>query len=816
MPLPLAVAARAAGAATNAGATALGLGMGKSDLDLTRELFKLQMRQSKRLWAADWAEQSVRHAEACMQAAQQHAESQAMAMASYYQSEKLASQAIKLTRDQDSRNYEMAWRAEVRESLRDELVNQYNRFNIVMLCDTVCLGCVFALVAEGQLPDNSPHVVVSLYVAAMGISITLFSVSLWFAVIVIRRLHEHTAAILERKLFMQSEDLQKEWHHQLSYNLPTGPSAMYLMHQAYGKWVQQHLRPIGDRSIHLMTFGVIAMFFTAGLLTQERYSIEYTTVNAGYFFWSMVVVTSVTVLGMKFSEDRRERRKEGVYDNSWQDHGNPEDAGPFAKITRVGRELFSGKAVELANTDRLDSLSTQEQMQRGLCSDTELLRSRVVSMRKESEQRAKTRTEIMQLLTTAAEELDALPEELIARLNKLLHDIDEADRTTADLVTIHEESDNSLRIDGSIRSGWSRFPLSRDSTTPMASFPMDAQRIPVSLGSLRRSLGQARLSTLLRIENLSNEPLRLKSGIQLREGRYFTSLNSTDPNNHSVCYHLYPSTEIPPKSEIVIAARNNGTWIIPSSNVMGEVVYTNKDESWLFRIKFANQLMQNHRSCRVKAEYIDQDGEETDQFWSIEKKELDIKANNEILVTINAVGGERGRKAVMRQLRSQRSLLHGYLQKNMHLGLGLKWHQRWVNLSPTAVTCSSSPTSMKTERIALKDILSVGPSPDLVMNNVFEIRTKVSESATHKFSAATPEEREAWIKAINECLGAGLTSTRNFGSFSGDESATSSESKQQSVVEGGFECVHDHTDSFSIVPAHPSIASETLVSTDTV
>ncbi len=151
MVIPAAAAtAKAVGAAGTAGATALGIGMGKSDMDLSRNLFKQQMRQAKRLWTADWAEASIRHGEATMQAAQHHSESQAMATASYYQAEKLASQSIKLARDQDSRAYEMAWRAEVRESLRDELGNQNNRFNIIMLCDTVCLGCVFTLVADGS------------------------------------------------------------------------------------------------------------------------------------------------------------------------------------------------------------------------------------------------------------------------------------------------------------------------------------------------------------------------------------------------------------------------------------------------------------------------------------------------------------------------------------------------------------------------------------------------------------------------------------------------------------------------------------------
>ena len=104
-------------------------------MELSRDMFKQQMRQTKRLWTADFAEASVRHGETTMQAAQHHSEAQAMATASYYQAEKLASQSIKLARDQDSRAYEMAWRAEVRESLRDELGNQNNRFNIIILCD---------------------------------------------------------------------------------------------------------------------------------------------------------------------------------------------------------------------------------------------------------------------------------------------------------------------------------------------------------------------------------------------------------------------------------------------------------------------------------------------------------------------------------------------------------------------------------------------------------------------------------------------------------------------------------------------------------
>ena len=59
-------------------------------MDLSKNIFKDQMRQAKRSWTADWAEASVRCGEAIMQAAQHHSEAHAMSIVSYYQAEKLA------------------------------------------------------------------------------------------------------------------------------------------------------------------------------------------------------------------------------------------------------------------------------------------------------------------------------------------------------------------------------------------------------------------------------------------------------------------------------------------------------------------------------------------------------------------------------------------------------------------------------------------------------------------------------------------------------------------------------------------------------
>lgn len=785
----MAAAAQAAGAAGSVGATALGLGMGKTDLDLTRDLFKLQMRQAKRLWTADWAEASVRHAEQCMQAAQQHSEAQALATAAYFQAEKIASQGIKLARDQDSRAYEMTWRAEVRESLRDELANQNNRFNIIMLCDTVCLSCVFSLVADGTPPEETSSLMLNMYLFSLGLSVSLFSISLWCAVIVVRRLHEHTASILERKLFAQSEDLQKIWQHQLKHNQPTGPQEMLLLNQAYEKWVAEFLLPLGRRSIDMLTAGVCFMFVTGGLLTNTRYSAEFDNApTAVPMFWSFVTITIVTVLYMKCSEDRKERMKQGVYNNSWQDRAGMKDTintGPFAKVSRAAEELSSSVAMGLGSAERVKSMETHERMERTFCVKTQSLHNRVESLRRGSDLRSKTRKDILQLLTTAAEELDALPEELSSRLNKVLHDIDEADSRTADLVTMRSE--NMLDIEGSSRGAWSRLrrlpPRARQAIAP---YPIDAQRIPVSLESLRKKLGETSHTVMLRITNASEEPLRLKSGVQLKEGKFFKSLNATDPHNIKTCYHLYPGTEIPPRTEVIIAARNIGGWALPTSGIEGEIMYTNRDESWTFRISFSNQRLRNVRKCQVQTTQVgggSDDMTEDEQYWKIEKDELDLKANNEVAVTIDRLQGGAAVRASFDYRQSLLTLKTGFLLKNRAFGLGLQWQQKWFVLTPKEIVFSEDIGSAKKSKIAVRDITSVRQGSDIMKKNVFEIHTSIGDSGPYKLSAPSLVERDDWIHKILDASAAVDMATEM------ERTLLSEHSISTSASEDGFECI---------------------------
>lgn len=80
-----------------------------------------------RRWAADWAESSWRHGESIMQSAQQHAESQGIMTATYLQAERMHKQNYRQSEEQATRDFEMSWRAELREAIRDELANLNTR-----------------------------------------------------------------------------------------------------------------------------------------------------------------------------------------------------------------------------------------------------------------------------------------------------------------------------------------------------------------------------------------------------------------------------------------------------------------------------------------------------------------------------------------------------------------------------------------------------------------------------------------------------------------------------------------------------------------
>lgn len=106
----------------------------------------------------------------------------------------------------------------------------------MMLADTVCITCSFGLFAADP-PVNAAASLLIGYAVALGLAVSLFTCSLWASVIVLSRLNEHTASIMERKLFFNSPQLQKQWEQQLENQEATSSEIARSVLQAFGQWV---------------------------------------------------------------------------------------------------------------------------------------------------------------------------------------------------------------------------------------------------------------------------------------------------------------------------------------------------------------------------------------------------------------------------------------------------------------------------------------------------------------------------------------------------------------------------------------------------
>ena len=559
----------------------------------------------------------------------------------------------------------------------------------------------------------------------------------------------------------------------------------------------------------MLSFGVVTMFITAGILVHNVYLLEFDNFAAVPIFWTSVAITCITMLWMKFTEDRKEKKKEGVYDVSWQDEST-RASGPFAKIDKAAEELSSSTAAALGSLERAQSFSRREKNEIDFCTKTQSLKSQVESLRNESETRAKIRKEILQLLTTATEELDALPESLIAHTNKILYSTDEADVCNANFVTTYKKSETAPRGGDKFYFSSSRISnhnLPYALNGKMGIYPIDAQRLPVSLVSLRKKLGEISHTTLLRLRNTSNQPLRLKTGVQLPGGKYVKSIHASDPHGNSLCFHLYPGSEIPPRTEVLVAARSRGGWF-PTSGIDGKIVYTNYDESWTFEVAFRNDLVGNVRRSSVKAyptsgEDEDRIGpnEKSKQFWQISKDEYDAKANNEIVISFDALHGE-STKVSYRQSQSTLTLKNGFVFKKGRFGLGLQWQQLWCTLTPIEITLSKNASGENEEKISLQYITKVDKASSWGSDNDFEIHTKLG---LHCISTKSQKERDDWIKSISDAVEL-ITSTTNEDSISANGKPDSTQSPQaqlvvdwssnmphtslQSYLEESVECIH--------------------------
>jgi hypothetical protein len=213
--------------ALSVGGSALGMATGAGGLVQAHEMYKGAMAQTKRYFAANWAETSWRHSEALHQAERHNRDATAFNEAFLAQTDKVHLREFRQAELQDKRNYLMTVNAEVREALREIVVAKAYEFNNIMLCDTVCLGVAFTVAVEGVMPPESSRMLIVMYAGFIGAAILFLSASLWLSFILIRRLNLYTAGIMHAMIDMErvkrERDILEEFDPVSSAKTPTIP-----------------------------------------------------------------------------------------------------------------------------------------------------------------------------------------------------------------------------------------------------------------------------------------------------------------------------------------------------------------------------------------------------------------------------------------------------------------------------------------------------------------------------------------------------------------------------------------------------------------
>lgn len=259
-----------------------------------------QISQDRRFFYAQYAESVAYHQEAYEQAAKQHAQTYAQGTAAYWQTEQLHRRDFELARLQHQRDMEVTLEAEVRDGLRDEFAIKNNRFNTLMVCDTVMMGCAFGLVSDGSLPEGSVVQVIWTYMSGLSVSISLLTVSLWCSFIVCRRLNQVTAwALLEMK------PSKSQWEEEMNAKR---------LQQRFEDWFNLHCRAMALWAERALTGGVIALFVAASALLYARMQTEFEQqIASAWMFVGFASATGLFVLHLERRESKLKKKKLGVY-----------------------------------------------------------------------------------------------------------------------------------------------------------------------------------------------------------------------------------------------------------------------------------------------------------------------------------------------------------------------------------------------------------------------------------------------------------------------------------------------------------------------
>ena len=489
--------------ALSVGGSALGMATGAGGMVQAQTMYAGAMAQTKRYFAANWAESSWRHSEALHQSERHNRDATAFSETFLAQTDKVHLREFRQAELQDMRNYLMTVNAEIREALREIVVAKAYEFNNIMLCDTVCLGCAFALVIEGIPPDGASTFALTAYMCAIALSLAMFFVSLWSAVILARRLNLYTASELAEifdvdtkraelgeirvkalqarareagvtedalkkagaqkeeglikqaiiDLVEEAEDMpSREGRNFMNEGLKTRWSQI----DEFEKYVKTEVGTgsmLGKMARFAMLLGIFAIFLGASILVHMRYSLLYQVAAPWICFCSILGVSAAMIGLLEIQESVLRSSKKGVYKRR----------DTMLKLKRDGKDgdskeaEFTQELVELHATVQgplgphfLAEVEVLQDEKADLCPKLDQLDARLDKLRGSAEELHDNRKKTIRLVTVGDQETDKLigDDKAVASINAVLNEADEADDVVASMLQ-EQDVDEEGELDGS-------------------------------------------------------------------------------------------------------------------------------------------------------------------------------------------------------------------------------------------------------------------------------------------------------------------------------------------------------------------------------
>ena len=780
-----------------AGVTAAGMAAG--EITTALKVHKQAFQQDKRFFYTSYTEAVAHHGEVYAQAERLHSQSFAQGEAAYYQADRHHRRSFQQAKLQHQVGRDIAMRAEIRNGLRDEFGQKNNRYNAMMICQTVLVACGFQLCLvdlPAPDPDNLEWIWTAyswVFAGVLGSTLGVLAVSLWFNFVVSRRLNQYTPGVMHLDMH-----LDERWRERRGVD-DVADAALVRDH--FRRWFLQHCGFHASISMYSFMVGLFLLFFGFSILIHVRMEIKNQVQKAGSPFFFILCATTVIIAALEVRERSLTKKKEGVYARPWvnkltsslRDQMNALkkfESQPLAEQGLQGDNSSEEHVAKHAGTEELVARRhcpeavtvARTASQSANAAKTEQLLEKSWRHFQENQQREKDikfedweRDDWMSDILTEVQMLSRARRESVSHSEAHAGYGRRFGMAGEEDGNISEQGEDELLSAEELASGQSMASIgtaskgpTRKINGPASLAPSNISRTPsqvtavdeIDATQLRKKLGVYFRSTMVHITNATDVKLHLKTR-RLISGSWFKD--------------CAPPTTIDPYSEVIFASTSKSKWV---GGTEAEIVYDTRGEtkSSEFRLTWFNGIVAGDRGryCEAEVREITEsargptsvalgkrsaDKAPRDTYF-IAKDDDDQEDNSEVYFTITSQNAaeehasQYGAGSYIEprkgsSISAQETVMSGFLDKRRPDGLGFFWQLRYFMLTRSRLSYYKAPTDTRAHaqlgQLALKDVIAVQLDRG---STEFVVVLANSQRAPYTLKAESTEDAQRWVDAI--------------------------------------------------------------------